>query len=418
MIGVWGLVFAVWAVQTGLDWRQVRQVRAGQAQVPRAFAAQISLETHQKAAAYTVAKIKVNAWGRILEYVWLLWLTVGGGVAQIATGWATWLHTPIAQGTACIVSVLFVGAVLELPVSAWRTFKVEALFGFNRMSGRLFVQDWLRQVLVGFVLGVPFLAAVLWLMASMGALWWVWVWCSWVAFTLSLMVLYPTVIAPLFNRFTPLMDVALATRVESLLLRCGFRSGGLFVMDGSKRTGHGNAYFTGFGRARRIVFFDTLLARLSAPQIEAVLAHELGHFVHHHVWKRLGWTFLLSLVALWSLAYILDNAVFFQVFGVVNATTATGLLLFFLLLPFVSFWLQPISSAVSRRHEFEADAYAAAQTDAMELVSALVCLYQDNAATLTPDPWYSAWYNSHPPAAQRVAALQVLFTEKHQKQHK
>lgn len=405
---VWGLVLAVWCMQNILDWRQIRQVRQRQMEVPHAFQAKISLDTHQKAAAYTVAKIQVNIWGRTLEYAWLLWLTTGGGVARIDAAWRTYNLNAMTHGVACIVTVLFLGALLELPSTVWRTFRVEAQFGFNRMSVGLFVQDWLRQAVVGLVLGVPFLWAVLWLMASMGASWWLWVWCSWVGFTLALMVLYPTWIAPLFNRFTPLTDAHLAARVEALLQRCGFRSNGLFVMDGSKRSGHGNAYFTGFGQARRIVFFDTLLARLSAAEIEAVLAHELGHFVHHHVWKRLIWTFLLSLLALWGLAQLLNSVWFFSAFGLLQSSMSMGLLLFFLLLPLVSFWLQPISSAVSRQHEFQADAYAAQQTQASNLVSALVRLYQDNAATLTPDPWYSAWYDSHPPAAVRVAALQRM----------
>jgi STE24 endopeptidase len=283
---------------------------------------------------------------------------------------------------------------------------IEARFGFNRQTPALFIADLARQAAIGAALGVPLVTLVLWLMEQMGENWWLYVWLAWLVFNLLVLLVYPTVIAPLFNKFTPLADPALAGRIDALLARCGFRSKGLFVMDGSKRSSHGNAYFTGFGAAKRIVFFDTLLARLAPAQVEAVLAHELGHFRRHHVWKRVALLFALALALLWLLGQLIGHAWFYEGLGVHSASTATALLLFFLVVPVFTFFLQPLTSAYARRHEFEADAYAASQASAADLVKALVRLYQDNAATLTPDPLYSAFYDSHPPAALRIARLQ------------
>jgi STE24 endopeptidase len=276
------------------------------------------------------------------------------------------------------------------------------------MTPALFIADLAKSIALGLALGVPLLFTVLWLMAQMGSLWWLYVWLTWVAFNLAMLVAYPTLIAPLFNKFTPLADEELKARIERLLAKCGFRSKGLFVMDGSKRSSHGNAYFTGFGAAKRIVFFDTLLSRLAPAEVEAVLAHELGHFKRHHVWKRVAWLFLASLGFLAVLGYVIDQPWFYAGLGVDQRSTALALVLFFMVVPVFTFLLHPIGSLYSRRHEYEADAYAASHASARDLIHALVKLYQDNAATLTPDPVHSAFYDSHPPARSRIARLQAL----------
>jgi STE24 endopeptidase len=300
-------------------------------------------------------------------------------------------------------------SLIDLPFDYYRQFGIEARFGFNRMTLKLFVIDMLKTIALGVALGLPLVAAVLWLMARAGALWWFWAWVLWVGFNSLVLVLYPTVIAPLFNKFEPLDDVSLRQRIESLMARCGFAAKGLFVMDGSRRSAHGNAYFTGFGAAKRIVFFDTLLARLSGDEIEAVLAHELGHFKRKHVLKRLVVTFLISLALLALLGWLVQHTWFYTQLGVepslAGGNDALALILFFLVLPVFVFFISPLGSLTSRKHEFEADAFAAGQTRAEDLVSALVKLYQDNASTLTPDPLYTAFYYSHPPASQRIDRL-------------
>jgi STE24 endopeptidase len=276
------------------------------------------------------------------------------------------------------------------------------------MTPALFVADLAKNIALGLAIGVPLLLAVLWLMAQMGDLWWFYVWLTWVGLNLLMLVAYPTLIAPLFNKFTPLADATLQARIERLLAKCGFRSKGLFVMDGSKRSSHGNAYFTGFGAAKRIVFFDTLLSRLAPSEVEAVLAHELGHFKRHHVWKRVAWLFLASLGFLALLGYVINEPWFYEGLGADRRSTAVALVLFFMVVPVFTFLLAPIGSVYSRKHEYEADAYAASHASSEDLVHALVKLYQDNAATLTPDPVHSAFYDSHPPAALRIARLQAL----------
>jgi STE24 endopeptidase len=310
------------------------------------------------------------------------------------------------------VLVLVLQSILEMPFDLYRTFNIEARFGFNKMTLKLYLLDAVKGTLLGAVLGLPLLFAVLWMMSAMGDLWWLYVWGVWVTFNLLLLFIYPTYIAPIFNKFEPLKDEAQKLRIESLLARCGFQSSGLFVMDGSKRSSHGNAYFTGFGKNKRIVFFDTLLQRLSPGEIDAVLAHELGHFKHRHVIKRIAFTFAISLGFLWVLAQLLHAEWFYLGMGVTTQSTAIALLLFFMALPVFTFLLHPLTSAYSRKHEFEADAYAAQQTDANELVNALVKLYQDNAKTLTPDPLYATFYESHPPAPIRIAHLQKLGATK------
>lgn len=387
--------------------RHLTHIAAHRNAVPAAFSEKISLGAHQKAADYTSTKTRFSLLALAFDALLLLGFTLGGGIQLIAELCNNHFSSLLAQGMATIVGVLLLSSVLEAPFGWYRTFVIEARFGFNKMTLKLYLLDAAKGLLIGALLGLPLLAAVLWLMQGMGAWWWLYVWSVWVSFNLLILFIYPTFIAPLFNKFSPLQDDAMRARINALLSRCGFTSSGLFVMDGSKRSAHGNAYFTGFGKTKRIVFFDTLLARLSLNEIEAVLAHELGHFKHRHVVKRIIATFAMSLGFLWLLAVLMENAWFYQGLGVSESSTASALLLFFMVLPVFSFLLSPLLSAYSRKHEFEADTYAAKQTAASDLINALVKLYQDNAATLTPDPLYSKFYDSHPPAAVRIAHLQA-----------
>lgn len=401
-------------VRLWLARRHLAHIARHRAAVPDAFRDQIQLIDHQKAADYTTAKTRFAMLGIQFDAALLLVFTAGGGIQWIANLCQGWFSQPLIQGMATLVAVLLLSSLLEAPFNLYRTFRIEARFGFNNMTFKLYLADALKGLLVGSVLGLPLLAGVLWLMGRMGEYWWLYVWSVWVVFNLLILFIYPSFIAPLFNKFSPLQDEAMKARIEALLARCGFTSSGLFVMDGSRRSAHGNAYFTGFGKTKRIVFFDTLLARLSVSEVEAVLAHELGHFKHHHVMKRIALTFAMSLGFLWLLGMLMQTTWFYQGLGVNPSTssgqahTALALLLFFMVMPVFSFFISPIMSAYSRRHEFEADAYAAQQTDSGELVNALVKLYQDNAATLTPDPLYSKFYDSHPPAAVRINNLQAL----------
>ncbi len=390
--------------------RHLSHVATHRAQVPDAFSSKISMDDHQKAADYTSAKTRFSVWGLAYDAVLLLAFTLGGMIQWVAVHCNDWFSSPLLQGMATMVFILILNSALEAPFNWYRTFVIEAKYGFNKMTLKLYIQDALKGMLVGALLGLPLLAGVLWLMGRMGEYWWLYVWLVWVTFNLLILFIYPTFIAPMFNKFTPLQDDVVKERINALLARCGFTSSGLFVMDGSKRSAHGNAYFTGFGKSKRIVFFDTLLERLNISEIEAVLAHELGHFKHRHVVKRIVFTFAMSLGFLWLLAVLMQHDWFYLGLGVDStpSSTAVALLLFFMVLPVFSFLLSPVMSAYSRKHEFEADAYAAQQTAATELVNALVKLYQDNAATLTPDPLYSKFYDSHPPAAVRIAHLQSL----------
>ena len=387
--------------------RHLHYVLAHRNKVPDAFSAQVELAAHQKAADYTRAKTQLGISTAIFEAALLLAFTLGGGL-QFLADWsvANFTH-PLAQGMAIIVSVLVITSILEIPFNLYSTFVIEARFGFNKMTFKLYLLDAVKGLLIGAILGLPLLLGVLWLMERMGDNWWLYVWAVWVSFSLLLLFIYPSFIAPIFNKFQPLEDASLKARIEALLHKCGFTAKGLFVMDGSKRSTHGNAYFTGFGKTKRIVFFDTLIARLTANEIDAVLAHELGHFKRRHVLKRIVLTFAVSLAFLWLLAQLMHAGWFYAGLGVNTHSTAMALLLFFMVLPVFSFLLQPVSSAYSRKHEFEADAYAAKQTAAADLVTALVKLYQDNASTLTPDPLYSTFYSSHPPAMARISRLQT-----------
>lgn len=388
--------------------RQIKHVAAARAQVPAPFADSISLASHQKAADYTRARMRLGLVDVLVSALFVVVMTVGGGLSTVFDLSSTWFEpNGIAHGVALLAVLGLLSWLLDLPFTVYRTFVVERGFGFNRMTAGLFIADTLRSAAVTAVIGLPVLVTVLWLMGAMGDHWWLWVWLVWLAFNLLASLIWPTFIAPLFNKFTPLADEALKTRVERLLARCGFRAQGLFVMDGSRRSAHGNAYFTGFGAAKRIVFFDTLLDKLRPEEVEAVLAHELGHFHHRHIWKRLAVIAALSLAMLWLLAWLMHQAWFFAGLGMDSSGTATALALFSLTLPVFAFPVGPLMSRWSRAHEFEADRYAATQTHAEDLVSALVKLYRDNAATLTPDPLYSAAFDSHPPATVRVAHLRA-----------
>ena len=393
-----------------LDHRQQQHVLRHRAAVPAAFAGQIPLADHQKAADYTVAKLKLGRWDRAIELALLLLMTLGGGLQ--------WLHaqlgsiaSPVGQGVALMLSFMLITSLVGLPMGICRTFGVERRFGFSTITPQLFALDFVKSTLLTLAIGTPFLWLVLWLFGSMGDYWWVWVWTAVISFQLIALVIYPLWIAPLFNRFSPLADEALKTRIESLLTRCGFTSNGVFIMDGSKRSRHGNAYFSGLGRMKRIVFFDTLMAKLQPQEIEAVLAHELGHFRHGHIKKRLWLMSALMLAALFGLSRLYAWPGFFTGLGVTDPaahTPAMALLLFMLVLPVFLAVLAPLFKQLSRRDEFEADRFAAQHTQAADLTSALVKLYQDNAATLTPDPLYSAYHDSHPPAPVRIAALNAL----------
>ncbi len=395
------------AARLWLSRRHIRHVSAHRAAVPADFAERIPLAAHQKAADYTVDRSHASLITTVVDSALLLVFTLGGGIAWLHALWSARLEG-IPYGLAMIFSLMAISAIIDLPFSLYRQFVIEARYGFNRMTLRLFLTDLAKQSLLGLAIGIPVIATVLWLMGAMGETWWFWVWLFWAGFNLLALFVYPTWIAPLFNKFTPLADGDMKTRIEALLARCGFRSSGLFVMDGSKRSSHGNAYFTGFGNNKRIVFFDTLLERLSPDEIEAVLAHELGHFRKKHIVQRIVMMFAGSLAFLWLLGQLIDSPWFYAGLGVPAQNTTLGLILFFLVVPVFTFPLSPLLSQLSRRHEFEADAYAAEHTAAGDLIRALVKLYEDNASTLTPDPLYSAFYDSHPPAAQRIARLQAL----------
>ena len=396
------------ATRCWLALRQIGYVRAHRAAVPPMFAGTIPLDAHQKAADYTVAKGRLGMVDVFVDAALVLALTFGRGLDLLSAGWARMFDAgSLAHGTALLFSLFLVQAIVSLPLSIWRTFGIESRFGFNRMTWRLYVSDLLKQTALAIVLGLPLILALLWLMEHMGSLWWLYAWLVLTAFSIVLQLLFPAVILPLFNKFTPLADGELAERVGKLLERCGFKSKGLYVMDGSKRSSHGNAFFAGFGAAKRIVLFDTLVSRLDPPEVEAVLAHELGHYKLHHILKRIVLSSAMTLAGLWLLGELLHEAWFYSGLGVSQPGMAMALALFMLAVPQFTFFLHPLSSHFSRKHEFEADAYATSHADAAKLAQALVKLYRDNASTLTPDPLHSAFYDSHPPAAVRIARLRT-----------
>jgi STE24 endopeptidase len=404
------LFLAAFALSIGLRlilaYRQYRHVLAHRERVPAPFADQVSLDAHRKAADYTCAKTRLGCVAILVDGLILIVLTLGGGLDLGHEIASKFFASDIVRGIALVALVAIATSVVELPLSLYRTFRLEARFGFNKMTLKLFFLDLSKGAVLAVLLGGPLLALILWLMAVAGERWWLYAWAAWSGFNLLLLAIYPTFIAPMFNKFSPMQDEALAARIERLLERCGFRSQGLFVMDGSKRSSHGNAYFTGFGQSKRIVFFDTLLARLDPPEIEAVLAHELGHFKRRHVIKRMVWLFAAALGFFWLLGQMMQQPWFYSALGVETPSTAMALVLFFLVLPVFTFLLQPLFGIYSRKHEFEADHYATQHASAKDLETALVKLYKDNASTLTPDPWHSAFYDSHPPASTRIARLQ------------
>jgi STE24 endopeptidase len=400
------------AAKFWLATRQMRHVAAHSHEVPAAFAGAVTLQSHRRAAEYTLAKgrfgLLATAFGTL---VLLGWTLLGGldALNQALRGAVQPRFGDMAYQLSLLAAFALIGALLELPLELYSTFRIEQRFGFNRITPRLFAIDLLKNTVVGALVGLPLAALVLWLMGVAGGLWWLWAWGAWMAFNLALLVLYPTVIAPWFNKFEPLADADLAARVQSLMQRCGFAAKGLFVMDGSRRSAHANAYFTGLGAAKRVVFFDTLLQRLTPSEVEAVLAHELGHFKHRHVHKRIAGIFGISLLALALLGWLSTQAGFYTGLGVLPnlgaPNDALALLLFMLALPPFGFFVSPLLAQLSRRHEFEADAFACAQASGGDLAKALVKLHEDNATTLTPDPVYVRFYYSHPPASERLAAL-------------
>lgn len=396
-------------VRQWLAMRQIRHVASHRDQVPPEFSPRIGLASHQRAADYTAARVRLGMLERVYDAGILVALTLLGGLQAIDLAVAQFTSNDLLRQLLLLGSVVLLLGVLGLPFTLWRQFKLEARFGFNRMTPGLFASDLVKGILLSLALGAPLAAAILWLMASAGSLWWLWAWGLWTVFNLLLLFIFPTFIAPLFNKFTPLSDPDLANRIKQLAQRCGFALNGLFVMDGSRRSAHGNAYFTGFGKTRRIVFFDTLLARLNADEIEAVLAHELGHFAKRHIVKRIVLSLGAALLFFAVLGWLAQQPWFYEGLGVLprlnGRNDAMALLLFFLVIPVFTFMLTPIASWYSRRDEFEADRYAVSQSSSEQLVSALVKLYDDNAATLTPDPVHSAFYDSHPPAAVRIRHL-------------
>ena len=402
-------------VRLWLASRQIAHVRAHRDAVPNAFADRIALAAHQKAADYTVAKQRLGMRETLVDAALLLILTLGGGLALLLGLTEGIDASPLWRDVLLLGALAVISGIVGLPFSWYLTFRIEERFGFNRTTLKLWITDLLKGIALGVAIGLPLLVAVLWLMARAGALWWLWVWLLWFGFQLLMLLVYPSFIAPLFNKFSPLPAGTARERIEQLLARCGFRASGLYVMDGSKRSAHGNAYFTGFGKSKRVVFFDTLLNRLSPDEIEAVLAHELGHFKLRHVLKRVAWSAGLSLAFLALLAWLLTRPWFYAGLGIPADLVATAmarpgvaLALFTLALPVFTFVLSPLSALYSRKHEFEADAFAVQHASGTSLVLALVKLYEDNAATLTPDPMHSAFYDSHPPAAIRIGRLQAL----------
>ena len=394
------------ALHLWLQSRQIRHVGAHRDAVPADFSETIPLNAHQRSADYTAAKCRFKRIETVYEALLLLAFTFGGAIGWLDAASRALSDSPILTGLALLAGFTVLNGLLTLPLSVYSTFGIEARFGFNNITPKLFVQDLIKSSLLTGLIGLPLAALVLWLMQHMGDAWWLWVWATWVGFTVLLMLVFPTWIAPLFNKFSPLTDESLRQKIESLLARCGFKSSGVFVMDGSKRSSHGNAYFTGLGQSKRIVFFDTLLKQLSEQEILAVLAHELGHFKHKHIVKQMAVSFALGLLVLAVLGFFIREPGFYLGLGVDSASHAMALLLFFLVLPVFTFPFSPLSGWMSRRNEFEADRFAAAESSADDLINALVKLYRSNARSLVGDSWYSRFYDSHPGARERIGALQ------------
>jgi STE24 endopeptidase len=397
------LILELWLAK-----RQHQSIQAHRGEVPEDFREKISLAQHQKAADYSIAGLKLSSWELPYGALLLLLWTFGGGLELLDNFWRQWQWSEITTGVAFMVSVFLIMSLLALPFAIYRTFNLEQRFGFNNMTPALFISDLLKGALLTVIFGGLLSWVVLWLMGNAGPYWWAWVWGVLMAFTVFMIWAYPTLITPLFNKFEPLKDEELKSRIQSLLERCGFQSKGIFIMDASRRSSHGNAYFTGMGRNKRIVFFDTLTEHLSADEIEAVLAHELGHFKRKHITKRLLTMAVINFIGLALLGWAYGHDSWFIQLGISQPTTYSKLILFVMVLPAFTSFLTPLMNISSRKHEFEADEYAAQQADSSELINALVKLYKENAKTLTPDPVYSAYYDSHPPAPVRIQHLQTL----------
>jgi STE24 endopeptidase len=405
-------------VKFWLATRQMRHVAAHRDLVPGAFAQTITLAAHQKAADYTLAKGRFGLLTTAFGYAVLLGWTLLGGLDALNAAVRDAIEPRfggMAYQLALLAAFTLIGGLLDLPFELYSTFRIEQQFGFNRMTWKLYVADMLKGVFVGALIGLPIAALILWIMGATGSLWWLWAWGAWMAFNLAILVLYPTVIAPMFNKFQPLADESLKARVQTLMARCGFQAKGLFVMDGSKRSAHANAYFTGMGAAKRVVFFDTLLSKLTPGEVEAVLAHELGHFKHKHVTKRIVSMFAMSLAGFALLGWLSGQAWFYTSLGVQPSLAApndaVALLLFLMVVPVFGFFISPLFAQLSRKHEFQADAYACEQSSGQDLAAALLKLHEDNAATLTPDPLYVRFYYSHPAALERLRAIQLQVSQ-------
>ncbi len=388
--------------------RHIKHIQQHRDEVPAAFREKITLEEHQKAADYTTTKARFGRWPMIYDAVILLIWLLGGGLEWLDSSWRELGLDPIYTGIGVIISFMLISAVLDIPFSLYSTFVIEEKFGFNRTTAKTFISDMFKGLALSLVIGVPLLWVVLWLMEQAGEYWWLYTWAVWSGFSLFLAWAYPTWIAPIFNKFEPLEEGETLDRINKLLQRCGFNSNGIFVIDGSRRSSHGNAYFSGFGKNKRIVFYDTLLKSLDDDELEAVLAHELGHFKRKHIVKGMALTMASTLVGLWILAWLMDKNWFYQAFGISTPSTYIALLIFALIAPAFTFFLGPLMSMLSRKNEFEADEFAAQQSDARSLIRALVNMYKENASTLTPDPLYSTFYDSHPPAPVRIAHLESL----------
>jgi STE24 endopeptidase len=395
-------------VRLWLTQRQISHIRAHHDSVPAAFADRISLQDHQRAADYSCSKLRV---GRVMlawETLWLLLWTLGGGINLIDQWWGGLDYSPLLAGIGVILSLTLLSSLLDLPFSLYLTFVIEERFGFNKTTLATWLVDLIKTAALVLILGVPLLAAILWLMNQAGVYWWIYAWLLWMGFSLTMIWAYPAFIAPLFNKFSLLDNASLRARIEDLLNRCGFRSQGVFVVDGSRRSSHGNAYFTGFGKNKRIVFYDTLLDSLSEDEVEAVLAHELGHYKRKHINKSLLLSGVISFAGFAILAWLMRSDWFYSSLGVETPSTHAALLLFMLVMPVFSYFISPLFSAMSRKHEFEADEFAHSNSDYRALISALVSLYRDNASTLTPDPLHSMFYDSHPPASIRISHLESI----------
>ena len=395
-------IFQVWLTK-----RHIAHIHKNKTKVPAAFSKKISISDHKKAADYTISKSNIGIIDLFIQAIFLYLITLGGGINILTDTFSNLINNQLVIGVMVIISVMLISSLIDLPLNIYKTFNIDERFGFNRMTAQIFILDLIKQSILSIVIGIPILLISLWIISNLGGLWWLWLWVFISVFNFLMLILYPTYIAPFFNKFLPLKDIKLKTKIEKLLLKCGFKSNGLFVMNGSLRSNHGNAYFTGFGNSKRIVFFDTLLEKLSHKEIEAVLAHELGHFHHNHVKKRIILMFVMSFIGLYVLGILKDSAWFYESLGVIQSD-ANGLLLFLLVSPLFIFFIRPLMAYYSRKNEFEADEYACKYSNPQDLKLSLIKLYRDNASTLTPDPLYSNFYDSHPPALERINTIDKI----------